>query len=96
MSKFKKTRLVSQIFFFLLVSLIAVNHYLVENGVPLPILGSSSLHSICPYGGVETFFALVSLDVFVKKIHMSSIVLTSIILMMHQLYRFRLRFVFSS
>ncbi|SHH76283.1 4Fe-4S binding protein [Clostridium grantii] len=82
MNKRKKIRLISQIFFFALVGLISLNHYLVETGSTIPFIGSASLHAICPYGGVETFVALIQYGVFVKKIHTSSLVITSIILVL--------------
>ncbi len=86
MKKHRKLRLASQIFFFTLVALISLNHHLVETGRELPFIGSSSLHAICPYGGVETFVALIKYDVLVKKIHMSSVVIMSIILLMGVLF----------
>lgn len=82
MNKSKKIRLFSQIFFFVLVGFIAFNHYLTEIGRTIPLIGSASLHAICPYGGVETFISLVSYGVFVKKIHSSALVLTGIILVL--------------
>ena len=80
MKKTSKARLISQIFFFLLVGLIAFNHYLSEIGSSLPIIGSSSLHSICPYGGVETLISWMSFGVLIPKIHPSSMVILIIIL----------------
>ncbi|SHI93381.1 4Fe-4S binding domain-containing protein [Dethiosulfatibacter aminovorans DSM 17477] len=73
-------RLISQIFFFALVALITMNHYLAESGDGLPFIGSMSLHAICPYGGVATFVALLKYGVFVQKIHPSSLVMLGIIL----------------
>jgi polyferredoxin len=68
------------------VGLIAVNHYLSETGSTIPLLGSSSLHAICPYGGVETIVSLTTLGVYVQKIHASSVVLMGIILFLGVLF----------
>jgi len=86
MKKTRKLRLFSQIFFFVSVSLIAVNHYLSEIGKSLPLIGSASIHAICPYGGVETLVALIKYDVFVRKIHPSSLVILLIILILGILF----------
>lgn len=44
-----------QIFFFVLVALITVNHYFVESGRTLiRLFSAASLHAICPFGGVVT------------------------------------------
>ncbi|WP_066497484.1 4Fe-4S binding protein [Abyssisolibacter fermentans] len=84
--KKKKLRLISQIFFFAVVAFIALNHYLSEIGKEIPFISSASLHAICPFGGVETFIALIKFDVMVKKIHLSSIVMTSIIMILAILF----------
>lgn len=82
MKVLNKIRVMSQVFFFVLVGLIAWNHYLSEIGQPMPIIGASSLHAICPYGGVETILSWLTLGVFVPKIHPSSMVLLVIILLL--------------
>lgn len=79
MKKRLKWRLISQIFFLVLVGLISINHSLSESGKALPIIGQSSLHAICPYGGVEAFFAWLNYDVLVQKVQSSSFVLAVII-----------------
>ena len=68
-----------QIGFFVLVAIIATIHGLGEAGVTLPaFLGGASLHAICPFGGVVTFWNLVTLGTLVKKVHASSVVLAVI------------------
>lgn len=67
----KNIRLYVQLFFFSLVLLISLSH----NGIIPPILSDASVHAICPFGGVETFYTLVASGVMVKKIHDSAIVL---------------------
>ena len=79
MKKVNTFRKVTQIFFFVLIGLIAVNHGLEELGKSIPWIPSVSLHAICPFGGVETFISFISLGVIVKKIHSSALVLMTII-----------------
>lgn len=80
MKRSKRVRVISQIFFFVLVGLIGLNHFLSETGSELPFIGSASLHAICPLGGVETIVAWLSFGVFVPKIHESSMVILVLIL----------------
>ena len=68
-----------QLFFFLLIALIATNNQLVENGGGTQLLSSASLHALCPFGGVVTLYQLVSAGLLVQKIHMSSVVLMGIL-----------------
>jgi len=78
--KINRFRLTSQIFFFVIIGLIATNHYLSETGKSLPLIGSISLHGMCPYGGVETIVAFFKYDMFIQKIHASSVVIMVLIL----------------
>jgi polyferredoxin len=64
-----------QLFFFLLVALIAVNHTLAESGNAIPLLSSASLHAVCPFGGVVSIYQFATVGTFVQKIHESSFVL---------------------
>lgn len=65
-----------QIGFFVLVAYIATINGLKEMGFALPaFLGGASLHAICPFGGVVSFWNLVTLGTLVKKVHASSVVL---------------------
>lgn len=65
-----------QIGFFVLVAFIATVNGLKEMGVVLPaFLGGASLHAICPFGGVVSFWNLVTLGTLVKKVHESAVVL---------------------
>ena len=68
-------RRVVQIFFFVLIALISVNHTLAESGVGIPLLSSASLHSLCPFGGVVTIYQFATVGTFVQKIHESAFVL---------------------
>lgn len=69
-----------QVFFFVFVGVIAVNHTLAETGGGITWLSSASLHAICPFGGVVTLYQLATLGTFVQKIHISSVILMGLIL----------------
>ncbi len=79
-------RISVQIFFFVLIGLIAVNHTLAETGGGIPFLSNASLHSLCPFGGVVTLYQFFSLGTFVKQIHASSVVLMILIMMLAILF----------
>jgi polyferredoxin len=74
----QKLRLMVQVFFFALVALTATMNGLKESGIEVPDLGSASLHAICPFGGVVSFWQLVSAGNLPKKAHESSVVLAVI------------------
>lgn len=71
-----------QIFFFALVALIAANHTLAESGRSIPFLANASIHAICPFGGVETLYKLITSGTYVQKIHPSALVLLGITLIL--------------
>jgi polyferredoxin len=64
-----------QIFFLVLIALIAVNHTLAESGKSIPLIPSASLHAVCPFGGVVTIYKLIGEGSFVQKLHESTLVL---------------------
>ena len=68
-----------QIFFFILIALIAVNHTLSETGKDLPGLSSASTHALCPFGGVVSVYQYLTDGTFVKKTHESSFILMFIV-----------------
>jgi polyferredoxin len=70
-----KIRFIIQIFFFVLIALIAINHTLAEAGKGIAFLSSASLHALCPFGGVVTIYQYATSGTFVKKIHESSFIL---------------------
>ena len=82
MSKKRSSRIRSavQLFFLVLIALIAINHTLAEAGVEIPIIGSASLHAVCPFGGVVSIYQYATAGTFVKKIHESSFILMFIVL----------------
>src|SRR5665648_1225684 len=78
-SRKKKIRSYVQIFFFLLIALIAVNKTLAESGGGIPFLSTASIHAICPFGGVVTLYNLFTVGTFVQKIHSAAVVLMVIV-----------------
>lgn len=77
----KKLRHSSQIIFFIMVGLIAINHTLAESGNPIPFISQASFHAICPFGGVEALFAFLRYDVMIPKLHPSVFAILGIILL---------------
>ena len=77
--KNKRIRFAIQLFFFSLVGLIAVNHTLAETGGSIPFIGTASVHAICPFGGVETIYQLLTTGQYIQKIHASALVLMGIV-----------------
>jgi polyferredoxin len=64
--------------FFILIALIVTTSGLAEEGVDLPVSASASIHAICPFGGVVSFWQLATLGTLVKKVHDSSVILAVI------------------
>lgn len=79
-------RSVVQIFFFVLVAVIAVNHTLAESGGGVAFLSSASVHAICPFGGVETLYQALTAGTLVAKTQPSALVLMGIVLFLSVLF----------
>ena len=79
-------RLGLQVFFLVLILLIAINHQLVEKGSSIPFIASASLHSVCPFGGVVSIYSLFTEGTFVQKIHESSFVILGIVVFLGILF----------
>lgn len=75
-------RTIVQLFFLLLIILISYNHYRAEQGLAPILVGSPSLHAICPFGGVVTAYTYVTQGFLVKKIHLSSFTLMWLVLLL--------------
>ena len=76
----KWPRTLVQIFFFVLIALIAVNHTIDGNGgKAIPFLSNASLHAVCPLGGVVSLYRFVTEGALVQKIHASSLVLMALV-----------------
>jgi len=76
-----------QVFFLVLVALIATNEALSERGIEtLSFIKGASLHAICPFGGVVSFWQLATTGTLVKKIHESAVALSIIGLVLSVLF----------
>lgn len=75
-------RLAVQLAFLVLIALIAVNDTLEESGKAIPVLGSASLHAVCPFGGVVSIYQFAATGTMVQKIHESSFVLMAIVFLL--------------
>lgn len=73
--KDQKLRILVQMFFLIFIGFIAVNHTLAESGKGIPLFSQASLHAVCPFGGVESLYTLVTNGEYIRKIHSSSIIL---------------------
>ncbi len=82
----QKLRTGVQIFFFSFVVFLTAGKALSAAGITLPLLGAVSLHSICPFGGVETFYQFLTVGTFIQKIHASAFVLMVIVLLLSILF----------
>lgn len=80
--KNQKIRILVQLFFFLFIGFIALNHTLAESGKEIPLFSKASLHAVCPFGGVETLYTLISDGDYVRKIHSSSVILMTAVFFM--------------
>ena len=79
-------RLAVQIFFLALIILISVNHFRGERGLAPLLIGSPSLHAVCPFGGVVTIYTYLTEGTFVQNIHQSSITLMWLVLALTLLF----------
>lgn len=86
MKKPIKLRTYVQVFFFILIAAISVNHGLVETGIGIPFLSTASLHALCPFGGVVTLYQTITTGTFVHKIHESALVLMAIVFLLAALF----------
>lgn len=82
----KNLRKISQIFFFGLIFLISINHFLVESGSGIPFISSESLHAICPFGGVVTLYQLITVGSFIEKIHLSAVIILFLLMVLSFLF----------
>jgi polyferredoxin len=68
-------RTLVQIFFFVLIALVSINHTLAAEGKAIPFLSYASLHALCPFGGVVTIYQYATTGTFVQKVHEASFIL---------------------
>ena len=74
-----RIRTAVQIFFFVLIAVIAVNHSLSETGNGIPLVAEASVHAVCPFGGVVSLYQFATVGDYVKKTHESSFILMIIV-----------------
>lgn len=72
-------RLISQILFFALIAIVAINHNLAEKNAGIAEIPAASIHAVCPFGGVVSIYRFVTAGAFVQKIHESSFTLMVIV-----------------
>ena len=72
-SKIQIFRLVSQLFFLAIVTIAAFRHQILGGGPN----GSPPVDSICPFGGLESLYKLLTTGDFITKIDWSAVVLLS-------------------
>lgn len=73
-----RIRYIVQAAFFVLVAVTATVSALNEKGIIIPFFKGVSLHGICPFGGVVSFYQLFTIGTLTKKVHESSVVLAVI------------------
>ncbi len=71
----RNIRYIVQAGFFVLVAVASMIAVLKERGIDIPFIQEASLHAICPFGGVVSFWQLLNFGTLVKKVHESSVVL---------------------
>lgn len=84
-NKFNVRKLV-QISFFALIGAISINKTLAETGGGISFLSDASLHALCPFGGIVTLYNLATLGAFIQKIHISSVILSALIILLAILF----------
>ena len=77
-------RTVLQVFFFVLIALIAINHTM--DGTLIPQLSNVSLHAVCPFGGVVSLYQFATAGTFTQKIHESSFILMILVFILTFLF----------
>lgn len=82
----RNLRYIVQAGFFVLVAIASTIAVLKEKGIAIPFIQEASLHAICPFGGVVSFWQLFNFGTLVKKVHESSVVLAVIGLLLSLLF----------
>ncbi|MBN1648965.1 MAG: 4Fe-4S binding protein [Spirochaetales bacterium] len=80
--KSARIRFAVQLFVFILVALISINHSLEEKNMEIKFFSSASLHAICPFGGVVSIYQVLTGDGIVHKVHESSFILMVIVFLL--------------
>ena len=69
--KIKLFRFISQMFFLILVTVASFRHQLIGGGPN----GAPNIHTLCPFGGIESLYTFFTKGEFIKKIQPSNLVL---------------------
>jgi len=72
-----KLRHFLQTTFFILIFLTAISKSAADSGIVIPLISKASLHVLCPFGAVVSFYKLATTGTFVSKIHESAMVIFS-------------------
>lgn len=82
-NKSRRYRYILQIFFFVFIGMLAVNHVLSESNVTIfPFLPNISLHAVCPFGGVASIISLITAGTLVQKLQLSTLVISALVLLL--------------
>lgn len=74
-------RSITQVLFFAIVLAVTYSKNATELGLtPIPFINGVSLHAICPFGGVETFYTFITGQGLISKIHDSTMVMFVLVL----------------
>lgn len=84
--KKKNFRIIIQAVFFIIVLLISINNTLSQTGSGVTFISKSSLHGICPFGGVETLYTFLTTGRFIQKIHEAAFVILYIVILLAVLF----------
>ncbi len=75
-------RTIIQVFFLTLIALISYNRYRITNGLASLPVSASTIHSLCPFGGVVTLYHYFTEGIFIRQIHQSSLTLLWLVLLL--------------
>lgn len=84
--KKNKFRIIIQVVFFITVLIISINNTLSQTGSEVVYISKSSLHGICPFGGVETLYTFLTTGRFIQKIHEAAFVILFIVILLAVLF----------
>lgn len=75
-----------QLLFFIVILLSAINHNAPAGFTSMPIISNASIHVLCPFGAVVSFYKLITTGTFVNKIHESAMIIFSATLFLSILF----------
>ena len=72
-------RLGTQIAIFTIIAAIAFNQYLELQRMTISWIPTTCIHALCPFGGVETIYQLITTGTYIQKVDQQAIVLMFIV-----------------